>query len=263
MYFGLGNKIQPRLAISLLAACFLVGCTFNGSSPPVPSKLPQPKVSPVLPGYEESVPPLKVDVVAEEYDGTTLLVNVRLSVRKAIPAKSVKVMLSGKNNGEVIKQVSATPRPSGGDEFLRPGTPLLLPLELAVSDVTDYVVDVEWGPVSVGSESAPSLIVGQFANVNSNCREELCQAKYVVSAKLENSSDRILSEVTVGTSFGLRGDEGDGKAAPESEDNLQLPNLNIPPGGSQDIEITLDQEVPRKILHKLEPKLRLIAFNYR
>lgn len=244
-----------RLLI-LFTQIVLLGCAAKG---PVPN-LPKPNVFPVLPGYDEEIPPIQAEVVAEEYDGRTLHVQVKLTTRKEILANAVRVSLSGKKGGETLKSVSAIPKLEDKEAILSPNTFQLVSLKLDSPGITDYSVDVEWGSskkLQNTVEIPPSLILGQAANIESKCKEDICSTRYLVAAKVENRSERVLKDITVGTSFTVRGSDESGL-----EEKLQIPELNIPPGGSQEFEISLDQEVPRQILRKLEPKVRLINFSY-
>lgn len=237
----------------LLAGVFLLGCsTSNRVVPATPQKTGS------IPGYEELRAPVSIAILSESYRDSQLSVRILMTPEINLEGRTLKVVLTGLRSGQELTQAFVVPT-----EDLKAGESYEYPLELIATALSDYRVDVEWGgKKQIGP--LPRLALNEVSAVRSDCRENVCRAEFKVAATISNKGPEgedgaILKNLILATSFKIK---GQGVIADKSaEDLLRLDNINLKPGGSRKLEITIEQEVPRQFVNNLEPEVRISSFN--
>lgn len=214
--------------------------------------------SAAIPGYEEFRAPVSIAILSESYKDSQLSVRLLLTPEADLDSRTLKLVLTGLRNGNELDQSFIVPT-----EKLLAGDSYEYPLELIAADLSDYRVDVEWGgQKQIGP--LPRLSLNKVSVVRSDCKENICRAEFRVAATISNKGPEgeeqaLLRNLILATSFKIK---GQGALAEKSaEDLLRLDNINLQPGGSRQLEITIEQEVPRQIVNNLEPDVRISSFN--
>jgi hypothetical protein len=222
------------------------------------SAAPVPQKKGNVPGYEELEAPISISILSESYRDNQLSVRILLTPEVRLEGRTLKLVLTGLRSGEELNQAFIVPT----DDLLA-GESYEYPLELKAINLSDYRVDVEWGgKKQIGP--LPRLALNKVSAVRSECKENMCRAEFRVAATISNKgptgeNEAVLKNLILATSFKIK---GQGTVVDKSaEDLLRLDNINLQPGGSRQLEITIEQEVPRQIVNNLEPDVRISSFN--
>ncbi len=245
-------------------------------------------------GYHENRPPLQLQILGESNDGVLLQIKVRVTPLVDWPTEKVVVLLSALQNGVVISESAhcitgicgesnhlnapALEKSVSESTILKRNAPIDLTLTVPSQAMTDYVVDLLWGEEAGNFRSKlpgvsapmdlqlPELVDFKVGDRLSSCEKSICSASYGLTATLVNKSPAILKSITLGAGFILdekASNDRDYSKIPEKEDEIPLPELYLSANSSKTIEIVLEQSVPREMLARIVPSLRILSHEYK
>lgn len=242
-------------------------------------------------GYKEDPPPFRLQILSESNDGKQVQVKTRVIPLAGRVDGDVALILSLYRDGVllankincVVDECEALPASTNSKVAAsRPYESKLrsyydITLSAVSGNITDYRVDLLWGNEAkeylsqLPQESSkhalisPQLINLKVNQTRTNCTDYSCQVAYNINAVISNQSSAILKEVVLGAGFLLQSDlqnmDANGKN-PENEEEIPLTELYLEANSSKNIELLLEQEVPRAMLSQIVPNLRILTHEY-
>jgi hypothetical protein len=112
----------------------------------------------------------------------------------------------------------------------------------------------------IGNESLKLRVRSiEIETLKASCPYPPCDVRFRLKALLVNEGDAPIKSAKLGVGFvptelfGIQ-------EVPESEEQVDIPNLNLKSGGIRPFRILLDQEMPEEIAGTVKPVLRILSF---
>ncbi len=257
------------LRFCLVVAFCLVsfGC-FGGAG----SVTPPAQISPAPIKKDALENPYALRIIDEVNDGQTL--HVAAEVKASVPLESLPAVLrlTTLKAGNAVKvnyypvahgKKTAQNSASGRDE-------LTLSYDLSTSsyNITDYQLELLWGEearehLASRAKDSPILVLRNVTVQPSGCQgTPACDGKLRIMAELYNPGVVPIPSATLGVGFiwQANGDpKPDREDVPQREQKISLNSLNLAPGQSRPLNLTVTSDVPTQPGGQYRPVLRLVA----
>jgi hypothetical protein len=268
-----------KLSRGPLQACLLTACLIcmsgcfgrtKPTAPPVPENIPNSTKS-VSIKKEPVENPYALRIVDEVNDGHTLHIAAEVKSSVALEALPAVLRLTTLNSGEPV-QVSYYPVARGvrAEQTRTPGKDgLALSFDLSAGseNITDYQLELLWGQEALehlpsNNLRAPALQLRNLTIQPSGCQSTVaCMGKLRIMAELFNPGLVPVPTATLGIGFIWQANGApppDPGEVPQREQKLVLNTLNLDPGRSRPVTLTVNRDIPKQPGGQYRPVLRIV-----
>jgi hypothetical protein len=222
-------------------------------------------------------PPLDLQITQSFVQASKLHVKVLVNAKTDFPADEVIVSLFGLRDGEIVEKQTKLMSEEINSRELSNGQSVVLYFVLNKTDLSEYQVKCSWGKDAL--EIIASIKAGSIeptTNVNVfldeieiveqtvSCNIAPCDIFYTLFGTINNQSDNRIPEIdlAIGLFWVNEGQtlpsiEAHTKLAP-NEEVISLSNINLAPGESRKVRVTVDRGVPILPGGKFIPRLRIL-----
>jgi hypothetical protein len=99
----------------------------------------------------------------------------------------------------------------------------------------------------------------EIETLMADCPYPPCNVRFRLKAILQNQGDGIITSAKLGVGF-LATELAGSDTLPEEEEQVDVPNLKLPPGQSRPFRILLTQELSEEVAEEVRPILRVLSF---
>ncbi|MBX7138706.1 MAG: hypothetical protein K1X83_12050 [Oligoflexia bacterium] len=221
-----------------------------------------PPREPIANTHTEQQLPYDLVIFEELNDGHKLYLDGELRGSAAIDPARTLLRLSLLNDGDELRHevfpLTRIARESGIAP--KPGEPYPFVISAETGGATNYQIELLWGEEA---EAAMTELQGERSKtleltdleIRECPSDDDCDIPFLILGRLVNTGNDVVQSVELAVGFALSSAE----TAPVSEEKMQLDHLDIKPGQSKPLRLTLDRPMSAAQRKHFTPTVRVVS----